>query len=75
MITLLSRRPSNERGPDGKFIELCEGVCLSTDTKPLTWRNGSVLFQMDTSKKYMFNSEDTEWIAIEEQTPGVILRI
>lgn len=35
---------------------------LSTDEKPLTYANGSELFTMDNSKKYMFDEENTTWI-------------
>ena len=36
---------------------------LSTDTKPTEdIANGSVFIEMDTSKLYFFNFEDTEWL-------------
>ena len=41
----------------------CEGVCLSTDTKPTGEgiANGSRLMEMDTAKLYMYDAENAEW--------------
>lgn len=39
-----------------------EGTCLSTDTKPVdNIGNGSVLLEMDTSKVYLFDEENSIW--------------
>ena len=40
-----------------------EGVCLSSDAKPTTYGNGSVLIEMDTRKLYYFDGENTTWRA------------
>lgn len=43
----------------------CEFRGLSTDTKPTeNVGNGSVFFEMNTSKKYMFNEENSTWIEV-----------
>lgn len=34
---------------------------LSTDTKPLDCGNGSIFFEMDTKKVYMFDAENSTW--------------
>lgn len=39
-----------------------EGECLSTDTKPATYANGSILIEIDTGKVFMFNETGTEWV-------------
>ena len=37
-------------------------VCLSTDTeKPTNASNGSILYEMDTKKFYMYDAENEEW--------------
>ena len=36
--------------------------CLSTDTKDLAVPNGSILIEMDTSKRYFFDAENQDWI-------------
>lgn len=41
-----------------------EGRGLSTDQKPMDWDNGSIFYEMDTGKVFMFNEEDGVW---EEQ--------
>ena len=41
-----------------------EGRGLSTDQKPMDWGNGSIFYEMDTGKVFMFNKEDGIW---EEQ--------
>ena len=39
---------------------------LSSDTKPVDdiIENGSVFFEMDTKKVYMFNKDTKEWIEL-----------
>lgn len=39
-----------------------EGECLSTDTKPTTYANGSILIEIDTGKVFMFNETGSEWV-------------
>ena len=41
-----------------------EGECLSTDTKPTTYANGSVLIEMDTGDIYMFNETAGAWVKV-----------
>lgn len=41
-----------------------EGECLSTDTKPTTYANGSLLIEIDTGKIYMFNETGSEWVEL-----------
>lgn len=43
--------------------EVIEGSCLSTDNKPLTYGNGSILMEMDTSTLYMFDEKNKTWRA------------
>lgn len=38
-----------------------EGMCLSTDTKPDTVANGSILMEMDTSKLYLYDEANSIW--------------
>lgn len=38
-----------------------EGSCLSTDTKPTDVANGSVMLEMDTSKVYMYDEDNSQW--------------
>lgn len=41
--------------------EVVEGACLSSDTKPLTFGNGSILMEMNTSKLFMFDEANNQW--------------
>lgn len=59
MVTVKSRDFSYTNRKDK-----IEGECLSTDTKPTIYANGSVLIEMDTGKIYMFNEEGLEWVEI-----------
>ena len=43
--------------------EVVEGSCLSTDAKPLTLGNGSILMEMDTSTLYMYDEKNNTWRA------------
>lgn len=45
---------------DGRYY--IEGTCLSTDEKPTDCKNGSKLIEMDTSKRYVFDEENSEWL-------------
>lgn len=56
MITIIK-----ERVVDGKY--LIEGRCLSTDTKPTTYVNGSILLEMDTATLYMWDATNNTWRA------------
>ena len=38
-----------------------EGVCLSTDTKPLNMANGSKLTEMNTGKNFYFDETGSVW--------------
>lgn len=39
-----------------------EGVCLSTDDKPIgNVENGSKLIEMDTGKIYLYDAENERW--------------
>ena len=46
---------------DGSYAHYIEGTCLSTDTKPTTWANGSKLLEMDTSTLYIWDAENRIW--------------
>lgn len=41
-----------------------EGECLSTDTKPTIYANGSILLEMDTGDVYMFNETGSTWVKV-----------
>ena len=44
---------------------VCDVFCLSTDTKPTDGiGNGSVLIEMDTSKAYMFDEDNAQWLEL-----------
>ena len=52
----------------GRPIYHREGVCLSTDTKPVVGiGNGSILVEMDTSTIYHFDSESKTWLEFGEE--------
>ena len=38
-----------------------EGTCLSTDTKPTNWDNGSILLEINTSKVFIYDAENEQW--------------
>ena len=38
-----------------------EGVCVSADTKPTDWENGSTLLEMDTGKVFIFDKANSAW--------------
>lgn len=42
-------------------IKCREGVCLSTDTKPTDWENGSTLLEMDTGKVFVYDKANSTW--------------
>lgn len=43
--------------------EVIEGTCLSSDTKPTNYGNGSILIEMDTSTLYFFDEAGNTWRA------------
>lgn len=42
-------------------IKCREGVCLSTDTKPTDWENGSTLLEMDTGNVFVYDATNSTW--------------
>lgn len=49
-----------------KFKDSSEQIyfCNSTDTKPNGCVNGSVLYELDTKKYYMFDEENSLWYEV-----------
>ena len=44
---------------------VCDVFCLSTDTKPTDGiGNGSVMIEMDTSKVYIFDEDNSQWLEL-----------
>lgn len=50
--------------PDKKK-DYIEGACLSTDDKPSSVTNGSVMIEMDTGTVYMFDENGKRWLSFE----------
>lgn len=49
---------------------------LSTDVKPTDYIcNGSVFFEMDTSKAFVFNEEKSEWLSIPVTKMLLLMRL
>lgn len=49
---------------------------LSTDTKPIeNIGNGSFFFEIDTSKAFVFNEEEKEWLEIPVTKILLLMRI
>lgn len=46
-----------------KGKSVIEGDCLSTDTKPTKYANGSTLIEMDTGTVYKYDDENDTWRA------------
>ena len=44
--------------------DLVESACLSTDTKPTKFSNGSMCLEMDTGKIYAFNETASTWVEV-----------
>lgn len=44
-----------------KYIGHREGTCLSTDTKPTDWVGGSILLEINTSKVYIYDADNSIW--------------
>ena len=65
MITITGKNFSEKDAEllanDMENVKCREGVCLSTDTKPTDWENGSILLEMDTKKVYIFDAANSTW--------------
>lgn len=65
MITITSKKYSEKdsviQANATENVKCREGVCLSTDTKPTDWENGSTLLEMDTKKVYVFDKTNNTW--------------
>lgn len=51
------------------YDAICHGICKmeefrgkSTDTKPNACTNGSIFYEMDTKKVFMWDAETKTWI-------------
>lgn len=44
--------------------EVADMVCLSSDTKPDGFSNGSICLEMDTGDFYYFDGDNEEWAKI-----------
>ena len=67
MLTINRIKPMN----NGR--QLIKGACLSADTKPTEYANGSTLFEMDTATCFMYDEENQHWHAITNDTIAAIL--
>lgn len=61
MVTINAEKWMGKSDPRGNAVYYREGVCLSTDTKPTAWENGSTLLEMDTKKVFVFDAENEVW--------------
>lgn len=61
MVTINRQQWFGKTDPTGAATYYCEGECLSTDTKPTNWANGSKLIEMDTSKLYLYDAANHTW--------------
>lgn len=65
MVTITSKKYSEKDSELAanalENIKCREGVCLSTDTKPTDWENGSTLLEMDTGNVYVFDKANNTW--------------
>lgn len=65
MVTITDKKYSEkDSGLEANAMEnvKCrEGVCLSTDTKPTDWENGSTLLEMDTGKVFVYDKANSTW--------------
>ena len=68
MITAVKSKPAAFNAAENWTPKcLFEFFGLSTDSKPTSYDgadvgNGSTLFEMDTSKRYVFNEDGSEWV-------------
>lgn len=65
MITITAKKASieddNLMANPMENIKCRDGMCLSTDTKPTDWDNGSTLLEMDTGKVYAYDKQNALW--------------
>lgn len=61
MITINVVKDLGRKDANGNPVKYCEGSCLSTDTKPTQWDNGSKLLEMDTNKLYLYDLQNGVW--------------
>lgn len=54
---------SSDENTDGKYK--IKGECLHGDEKPVNVANGSRLVEMDSSKLYFFDEENSQWRPFE----------
>ena len=54
---------------DGVYNEPILIFCLKTDTKPTHLPNGSCAIEMDTSKVYFFDKENSDWVEWGAEVP------
>lgn len=47
-----------------KYYAAVELYGLSTDSKPTDEQNGTLFFEMDTKKVYIFNGASSTWIEL-----------
>lgn len=64
MISVVKVNKQNKQAYDNKsnnkIVVKLQG--LSTDDKPFSYANGSLLFCMDTNQTYIFDEENMRWI-------------
>lgn len=51
----------NNASSDKLLVDL---VCLSTDSKPTQYMNGSMAFEMNTGKFFVFNEDGPAWVEV-----------
>ena len=63
MVTIDSVKPSLNAKGEYRGKNVIEGSCLSTDTKPTNYANGSKLLESDTSTLFVFDEANNLWRA------------
>lgn len=63
MITINAVKDLGNTDANGNSVKYCEGSCLSSDTKPINWDNGSKLVEMDTGVLYLYDRQNAVWRA------------
>ena len=62
MISFDVERVIKKNSPSNYSSHYKEGKCLSTDVKPTSGlANGSILIEMDTSKVFLFDEQNSLW--------------
>lgn len=61
MVTI-TKQKNYRIAQDGTKHFWAEGSCLSTDTKPTSWDNGSIMMEIDTSTVYFFDEAGKRWL-------------